>query len=89
MKNNMKNLLKHLCGILIVITVLCSCTSKKAEASGLRPIYITNSKTVNLLNPTKACVVFEGLQALNGSFGSQSFTLLSYTQIDAKGIIFL
>lgn len=86
MKNNMKNLLKHLCGILIVITVLCSCTSKKAEASGLRPIYITNSKTVNLLNPTKACVVFEGIQALNGSFGSQSFTLLSYTQIDAKGI---
>lgn len=86
MKNNMKNLLKHLCGIFIVITVLCSCTSKKAEASGLRPIYITNLKTVNLLNPTKACVVFEGLQALNGSFGSQSFTLLSYTQIDAKGI---
>ena len=86
MKNNMKNLLKHLFGIFIVITVLCSCTSKKAEASGLRPIYITNSKTVNLLNPTKACVVFEGLQALNGSFGSQSFTLLSYTQIDAKGI---
>ena len=86
MKNNMKNLLKHLCGILIVITVLCSCTSKKAEASGLGPIYITNSKTVNLLNPTNACVVFEGLQALNGSFGSQSFTLLSYTQIDAKGI---
>lgn len=86
MKNNMKKFLKHLCGIFIVITVLCSCASKKAETSGLRPVYITNSKKVNLLNPSKACIVFEGLQALNGSFGSQSFTLLSYTQIDAKGI---
>lgn len=78
--------LKTFCGLFFVLIILSSCASKKIEASGLRPVYITNSKKVNLLNPSKACIVFDGLQALNGSFGSQSFTLLSYTQIDARGI---
>lgn len=80
------NYLKPFCGLFFVLTILSSCASKKIETSGLRPVYITNSKKVNLLNPSKACIVFDGLQALNGSFGSQSFSLLSYTQIDAKGI---
>lgn len=86
--NNIKTVkyLKQICGIFFILIILSSCASKKIEASGLRPVYVTNSKKVNLLNPSKACIVFEGLQALNGSFGSQSFTLLSYTQIDAKGI---
>lgn len=78
--------LKTFCDLFFVLIILSSCASKKIEASGLRPVYVTNSKKINLLNPSKVCVVFEGLQALNGSFGSQSFSLLSYTQIDAKGI---
>jgi len=87
MKNKFSGgILKAVCGLIIVLTVLSSCASKKVETSGLRPVYITNQKKVNLLEPSKACLVFEGLQALNGSFGSQSFSLLSYTQIDAKGI---
>ena len=87
MKNKFSGgILKAVCGLIIVLTVLSSCASKKVETSGLRPVYITNQKKVNLLEPSKACLVFEGLQALNGSFGSQSFSLLSYTQIDARGI---
>ena len=87
MKNKFSGgILKAVCGLIIVLTVLSSCASKKVETSGLRPVYITNQKKVNLLEPSKACLVFEGVQALNGSFGSQSFSLLSYTQIDARGI---
>ena len=52
----------------------------------LRPVYITNTKKVNLLAPAQAGRVYEGLQLLNGSFGETSFNLLSYTQLDAKGI---
>ena len=80
-----------LCLILFSMIFL-SCTSvKKTEAEGkaetlFRPVYITNSKKVNLLMPSHAAAVFEGLQLLNGSFGASSFTLLSYTQIDSSGI---
>ena len=80
-----------LCLILFSMIFL-SCTSvKKTEAEGkaetlFRPVYITNSKKVNLLMPFHAAAVFEGLQLLNGSFGTSSFTLLSYTQIDSSGI---
>ena len=80
-----------LCLILFSMIFL-SCTSvKKTEAEGkaetlFRPVYITNSKKVNLLMPSHAAAVFEGLQLLNGSFGTSSFTLLSYTQIDSSGI---
>lgn len=74
--------------------IFLSCTSvKKADAdidgqteNLFRPVYITNSKKINLLMPAAADSAFEGLQLLNGSFGAYSFTLLSYTQIDSSGI---
>jgi hypothetical protein len=71
---------------------LLSCKStgavKKVDenVSSLRPVYITNTKKVNLLPPAAADGIFEGLQLLNGSFGNSSFTLMSYSQIDARGI---
>ena len=87
MKNNvMAKIIKPACGFLFVLTLLCSCATKKVEESALRPVYVTNSKKVNLLRPNKTSAVFDGVQVLNGSFGSQSFSLLSYTQIDATGI---
>ena len=87
---------KNICRILSACALsvfLISCASAKKTApensytaKGLRPIYITNSKKINLLLPENAAGIFEGLQLLNGSFGSTSFNLLSYTQIDATGI---
>ena len=72
---------------LAVFSLLISCKSTKVESSlPLRPVYITNTKKVNLLAPAQAGRVYEGLQLLNGSFGETSFNLLSYTQLDAKGI---
>lgn len=78
-------------GALSLFLISCASTKKAAPensytAKGLRPIYITNSKKINLLLPENAAGIFEGLQLLNGSFGSTSFNLLSYTQIDATGI---
>ncbi len=57
-----------------------------AKVSDCGPVYITNTKKINLLLPECAGEIFEGIQLLNGSFGSTRFSLLSYTQIDAKGI---
>lgn len=57
-----------------------------AKVSYCGPVYITNTKKINLLLPECAGQIFEGIQLLNGSFGSTRFSLLSYTQIDATGI---
>ena len=74
-----------------LIMISCKSTpaaksSRKITATGLRPIYVTNSKKVELLLPEYAEGIFEGIQILDGSFGKTSFNLLSYTQIDATGI---
>ena len=79
--------------ILVISLFMISCkstevtkSSKKITATGLRPIYVTNSKKVELLLPEYAEGIFEGIQILDGSFGKTSFNLLSYTQIDSSGI---
>ena len=73
--------------LIFLLSLLFSCKSTKVEsAPPLRPVYITNTKKVNLLGPSAAVGVFEGLQLLNGSFGDTGFSLMSYTQIDATGI---
>ncbi len=55
-------------------------------ATGLRPVYVTNKKKVNLLLPEFVWSTFDGVQRLEGNFGDTSFALLSYTQIDAREI---
>ena len=78
--------------IIFLSLFLISCKTTEAakkvdeKVSSLRPVYITNTKKVNLLPPAAAGGVFEGLQLLNGSFGDNSFSLMSYSQIDAQGI---
>ena len=80
--------------ISLFLLILASCASNKniaarsevQTAANLRPVYVTNTKKVNLLLPLYSAGVFDGLQLLNGSFGDTSFNLLSYTQIDTKGI---
>lgn len=77
--------------VLSIFMISCKSTevtrsSKKITVTGLRPIYITNTKKVNLLLPEYSEGVIEALQLLNGSFGTTSFNLLSYSQVDATGI---
>ena len=76
---------------LIFSLFLISCKTTQpvksaAKVSSCGPVYITNTKKVNLLLPEYAGQVFEGLQLLNGSFGSTRFNLMSYTQIDSHGV---
>ncbi len=87
-----RKIIKNTFGLvfLAVLSVsLTSCLSVKKEvssngltATGLRPVYVTNKKKVNLLKPEVVWFTFDGIQLLEGSFGDTSFTLLSYTQID-------
>ena len=71
--------------VLVISLFMISCKTTK-QASGLHPVYVTNTKKVYLLEPENFHGVYDTLQLLNGSFGGQSFSLISYTQIDAKGI---
>lgn len=52
----------------------------------LRPVYVTNSKKIFLLAPQYSRKVVDAVQLLEGSFGNSKFALMSYTQIDTKGI---
>lgn len=69
----------------LLLFVSCK-TTGAARQTATRPVYITNTKKIYLLPPEKSAEVFDGLQLFNGSFGDSSFAMMSYTQIDAKGI---
>ena len=80
--------------IFVLSLFLISCKSTdvvktsagKITATGLRPIYITNSKKVELLLPEYADGAYDVFRILDGNFGNTSFSFLSYTQIDETGI---
>ena len=90
----MKHIIQKISIILCLSLFLISCKStevtkpsaKKITATGLRPIYITNSKKVELLLPEYADGYIDTFRVLDGSYGKTSFTFLSYTQIDKTGI---
>ena len=74
------------CLLIITSALLAlSCVSVK-NAGGLKPVYITNSKKINLLSPSACSVNVDEVQLLTGSFGETSFSLISYTQIDENTI---
>ncbi len=83
---------KRIIIFLICSLFLISCKTSQpvkkeaAKVSDCGPVYITNTKKINLLLPECAGQIFDGIQLLSGSYGKTSFSLLSYTQIDAKGI---
>lgn len=80
---------------LILILLFISCASKPAAGNNenelklcanLRPVYVTNTKKIFLLVPEYSAAITDAVQLLEGSFGKTKFSLLSYTQIDQKGI---
>ena len=77
--------------LVILATFICSlffsCASNKVQTVGnLNPVYITNTKAVNLLPPSTRAVPIDQVQLLNGRFGTQEFTLITYFQLDSNGI---
>ena len=75
---------------LLLITILfliSSCKSTRAiQNTELRPVYVTNSKKINLLRPENTTVELDILQQFNGTFGDTDFSMLSFSQIDKSEI---
>ena len=75
---------------LLLITILfliSSCKSTRTiQNSELRPVYVTNSKKINLLPPENTTVELDILQQFNGTFGDTDFSMLSFSQIDKSEI---
>lgn len=75
---------------LLLITILfliSSCKSTRAvKNTELRPVYVTNSKKINLLPPENTTVELDILQQFNGTFGGTDFSMLSFSQIDKSEI---
>lgn len=73
--------------LIFICSLFFSCTSNKVQTVGnLNPVYVTNTKTVNLLPPTTRVVPIDQVQLLNGRFGTQEFKLITYFQLDSNGI---
>ena len=75
-----------LLGLAGLVLLLSSCLTNKKE-SGLRPVYITNTKKIKLLEPQYTEREISDVQLLNGSFGDTGFSLLSYSEINKDGIM--
>ena len=85
------NLISLACLSVTLLFVSCASaknqtTDQTSHKSSLRPVYITNSKKVNLLSPEFTTRTIDEVQLLDGTYGDTSFTLMSYTQINSKGI---
>lgn len=70
---------------LVFLLTLTACTTVKQEGT-LAPVYITNSKPIQLLPPQDMNGAVDNLQQLKGTFGDENFSLLVYFQSDYTGI---
>ena len=73
--------------ILSILFLIISCKSTRAvNYTELRPVYVTNTKKINLLLPENTTVELDILQQFNGTFGDSDFSMLSFSQIDKSKI---
>ncbi len=77
----MKNRTISFLFFLMVLLTLLSCRSTAVKAL-LRPVYVTNSKKINLLPPENVANKCDGIQMFSGTFGENTFSMLSYTIVD-------
>lgn len=75
-----------ICLLILVTLTSCNSTKKIESESALSPVYITNTKPIQLLPPSSMNGQENCLQLLNGDFGTQSFSLLVYFEADENGI---
>ncbi len=73
--------------LISILFLSISCKSTRAvQNTELRPVYVTNSKKINLLPPENTTVELDILQQFNGTFGDTDFSMLSFSQIDKSEI---
>lgn len=63
-----------------------SCATMKA-GSMKYPVYVTNSRVIDLLPPQDAAGLIDSLYMLNGKFGQTSFYIQAYMHSDGNGIL--
>lgn len=86
----MKNKILGFSAFFIFISLsLISCeTTKNTEVkqvkSNLNPVYITNSRTIQLLPPENMDGIIDCVQLLIGKFGSQEFSFITYFYSDSE-----
>ena len=85
-------LMKTISNFIKVLFAFCSiflafsCASSKNLQPALSPVYVTNTKKVNLLPPADASISIDSVYSLTMSFGKDSFSVLAYAQLDNTGI---
>lgn len=77
---------KNLLVFAFIPLLLISCASRKGAGASLNPVYVTNSKKVQLLQPAYMNGEIDNQQYLKMSFGDQSFNLLAYVFADQSSI---
>lgn len=70
---------------LLCLGVLSGCATVK-KTGNTSPVFVTNTKSINLLAPICMDGAIDNLQLLTGSFGETKFSLLAYFQSDDTGI---
>lgn len=71
---------------ILVSFLLMSCSTTKVSGPKLNPVYVTNSKKIELLSPSEVADPSSTYQLVEGSFGNDSFSLLGYMEIVPEGI---
>lgn len=70
---------------IFVSCLMVSCVSVP-KIGNLKPIYVTNMKQINLLPTSSIDSDVDTMMQLQGTFGNQTFTVLTYVQADENGI---
>lgn len=72
--------------LIFFLFFIVSCVSVPELRGELKPVYVTNSKPICILEPQFISKPVDSVFQLNGTFGKNSFTLLSYIVADDSGI---
>lgn len=70
----------------LISLLLVSCATRKAASGSLNPVYVTNSKKVQVLQPAFMNGEVDAQQYLTMTYGNQSFSLLAYVFADDSSI---
>ena len=83
MKKYIKNFL--LLSVFIIL-YFSACQTSKNLTSALNPVYVTNSKSIQLLSTENIECAKDSMQQIFGDFGGQSFSFLAYFHADKKAL---
>ena len=74
---------------LLLLTVFSSCATLKKPENSLNPVYITNTKKVQLLPPSCFAYSLDSLQLFSGTFGERTFNSQVYVKTEKDSIVLI